>query len=746
MATLIFQVLGDLTGPIFLVNMVYQHFYKKRKDAEAAQKHQDALDTKDDAQQFLDNAIETLTKQGIQQKIHRVELFRILEELLPLLCLNACHQRVTNEIQTAVRNVIRQQRHAQNNYGWQIGKFQIGDTYNERRAPAIRDWAHRFNRIARAAGESHAVEHLRLLLLWHPEVSKVFEETTSHLWHPNLTEDTDVLAGYPISPHVNSGYALSPGYPYSSHINIEPILNLEAIQSSLGGAIKMPDNILAGRVGIKRFHESLRQSVEYFFNHVKEIHETQKQLVTALRKRRVVNQSYDDEESRASRAAYLDEATVLRRKLSIAVWAARHTMSDFVKSSVGEEGEFPLYSTRPDPSSPIIFGIHVRVPTGWIFIFRNRWDEAMLHLGLLAGRIEAIPAVECRQEKIAELFKAIGATDAQNKDIQQWIRSYYEATYELWLEDDWIQTVMKPRSYTSQWDNPFALGQDDTDSDWFDKKQHQLLLNHNRSFQLQSPMQLTKQTALTLMKTQEDAVLKIFTENLQNMQEIDDINSRAQNHTLTGNFDAALADYEKAKDLWPDNAAVLCALGHYYSRLGRFNEAITEFQTAAALVAKGSAPEDAPSLLNLAIIYAKQKENLEEAVKLTRRALALFEEFPMTATLHNLECTRQILGWLYHQLGEVDKAIEELEAAETAIVKNPKAALGTPHFYLVLGDAYKAAERYPEARKYWKRGWQLANRPEWTTKMQGTTPFEADEDKAHRTELGERLGIQENAS
>ena len=193
-------------------------------------------------------------------------------------------------------------------------------------------------------------------------------------------------------------------------------------------------------------------------------------------------------------------------------------------------------------------------------------------------------------------------------------------------------------------------------------------------------------------------------------------------------FDEALADYQTAKNLAPDNAHVLHELAHFYKRTGNFDAAIDEYQIALAL-----APDNAEGLYHLAHIYAKRGQNLEEAVQFAQRALQLF---PQTET-HYIACARQVLGWLYLQQGEAEKAFNEL--ADLELHKYPSLI-----FYLVLGDAAKAAERHQDAEQAWNTGWQLANTPQWTNRP-GATPFEAQEEEAHRTELAERLGIQENA-
>ena len=761
---------GQVTMYGYMAFNLFMTLKKTFKDDKEARKKQKALIKQNKAQQFLDNAIKTLVEHGLHQKIIPDTLFRHLNELLTLLCLDACHQRVTPQLQHLVQRVIFQQMYARDTYGWQVGNFQIENKNRTHRTPGSPYspdmW---FNRIDRAALDSSAIARLNNVLLWNPDIHEVFKETekTSSLWHPELTRrprdsrDTDIFAAYPISPHANNLYVTNTNPRdnvsyYHSDMDVDEYCarmrateTLEAIQRNLSGATKLPPdddgNIVYAGSSITGFHESLRQSVTDFFDKVEEIHETQKQLNTAVSQ--LESDGYADY-SNASRK----EVKALRLKLAEAVTSARHMMRTFVKDSVDKKADLVPYITVID--GPMIFGTQKRIPSSSRPLFRHQWNTAILRLGLLAGRIEARTAVEHRQEKIAELFKALGATDDMNKETQQWILAYYTATCQLWAQDDWTQKVMKPRRlfrgewFGGRWMNPFELNEHETDDKWLKTKLHQLHQNHYDSFD--SPLQTTKRTAKILMKTHEKTLTDHWAENSRRLEEMDNINTRARNHTLTGNFDAALADYKTAKEAWPENAVILGALGSFYCRLGNFDEARAELQTAEDLAAEDLAPKEPQRLLVLAHMNAKQGKNLEEAVTLTLRAMELLKKTPLTTTLRDIVCTYQTLGWSHHQLGNVPEAIQALEAANTEIENNPKPPLGTPHFYLVLGDAYWKAKRHQEAEQAWQKGWNLANTPQWIKwiNRKDATPFEADEDKAHRTELAERLGIQEqeNAS
>ncbi|NLI79608.1 MAG: tetratricopeptide repeat protein [Candidatus Riflebacteria bacterium] len=90
-------------------------------------------------------------------------------------------------------------------------------------------------------------------------------------------------------------------------------------------------------------------------------------------------------------------------------------------------------------------------------------------------------------------------------------------------------------------------------------------------------------------------------------------------------------------------------LGWCYMELGRFEEALDSFKKARALD-----PRHAESLSNIAYIYSLKGKNLDQALELANEAIALE---PGRAEFHH---TR---GWVRFKLGEIDKAIADLERA-----------------------------------------------------------------------------------
>lgn len=145
----------------------------------------------------------------------------------------------------------------------------------------------------------------------------------------------------------------------------------------------------------------------------------------------------------------------------------------------------------------------------------------------------------------------------------------------------------------------------------------------------------------------------------------------------------------------------------------------------------------AEALKAIAALNATQGTNLEEGAKRALHALKLKASInlPPDPSIHS------ILGLMDLRQGNAAAALEHLKEAMKAPYLNTP-----PAFLLILGDAYRADEQHQIAKTVWEEGWRIINTPEWqeTVKNELTT-FEAQEEEAHRTELAERLGIQENA-
>lgn len=310
-------------------------------------------------------------------------------------------------------------------------------------------------------------------------------------------------------------------------------------------------------------------------------------------------------------------------------------------------------------------------------------------LALLVCRFKTDRALG-RKTEIAALFDAVGATGAEREEIESHIGSLYGAVRRCWLKDDWIETTRlnySPFSGFHGWRKAAS-------------KCQVRFLEHYDLFQLKSPRQLTEESVLGIVQTMEGHEDKVFVRESRLNSELQQIYNRAVNNERHGKFDAAIADLK--------------------SLLHRVSE--------ASVPNAVDYPDETLSAIHcyLACIYANRGEHLEEAVKLAKHALEIQDSL----------LARLALGWSYHRQGEV-AAIEELEVAKSAATRAGSGLL--PLVHLVLGDAYRDAERHQDAEEAWREGWELADDPAWKDQAE-LTPFEVKERANLQKELGERLG------
>jgi tetratricopeptide (TPR) repeat protein len=104
-------------------------------------------------------------------------------------------------------------------------------------------------------------------------------------------------------------------------------------------------------------------------------------------------------------------------------------------------------------------------------------------------------------------------------------------------------------------------------------------------------------------------------------------------------------------------------------------------------------PEDIGALNDLGYLWTDQSKHLERSRRMVQRAV---DAEPDNAAY------RDSLGWAHYRLGQYDRAIEELQAAEKLLDENPDGVI-----YDHLGDALFAAGRKKDAVKAWERAIEL---------------------------------------
>jgi len=132
----------------------------------------------------------------------------------------------------------------------------------------------------------------------------------------------------------------------------------------------------------------------------------------------------------------------------------------------------------------------------------------------------------------------------------------------------------------------------------------------------------------------------------------------------------------------PDANDVRFRLGAAYERAGQRTEAVATFQDLLKRT-----PDSAMALNYLGYMWAEKGENLVEAERLVQRALAIDPGNP--AYLDSL-------GWVYFQMKQYPRAIDELQKAAKLMPSD-----GTVQEH--LGDAFRAAGKLADARNAYQR-------------------------------------------
>ncbi len=132
-----------------------------------------------------------------------------------------------------------------------------------------------------------------------------------------------------------------------------------------------------------------------------------------------------------------------------------------------------------------------------------------------------------------------------------------------------------------------------------------------------------------------------------------------------------------------DFAPAFFLLGSARERLGEHAEAVVAFRRALEI-----APNFHAALNYLGYLWADRGENLDEALKLIRRAVTLDPENGAYV---------DSLGWAHYQLKQYDRAQIYLERATRLLPRDPVAFEHLGDLYRTLGDVAKAREQYRRA-------------------------------------------------
>ncbi len=128
---------------------------------------------------------------------------------------------------------------------------------------------------------------------------------------------------------------------------------------------------------------------------------------------------------------------------------------------------------------------------------------------------------------------------------------------------------------------------------------------------------------------------------------------------------------------------LLFQLGASYERTRRYEEAAERFQAVLELQ-----PEHSTAMNYLGYMWADNNENLEQALDLVRRAVALEP---------NNGAYVDSLGWALFRLGEFEEARRHLERANQLVPEDSVILEHLGDVYVALGDERRAREAYEQA-------------------------------------------------
>ena len=169
--------------------------------------------------------------------------------------------------------------------------------------------------------------------------------------------------------------------------------------------------------------------------------------------------------------------------------------------------------------------------------------------------------------------------------------------------------------------------------------------------------------------------------------------SNSETHLMLGlsylqadEFEQATSAFEKGLEYHPDDENLRFNLGAAYDKLDRFPDVVREMEAVLALN-----PDHTDALNYLGYSYADRGINGEEAVELTRRAVALKPDNGAYV---------DSLGWALFKVGRVAEALREIQRASELVKDDPV-------IFEHLGEIYLIQEHQDAAKAAWIRALEL---------------------------------------
>lgn len=151
-------------------------------------------------------------------------------------------------------------------------------------------------------------------------------------------------------------------------------------------------------------------------------------------------------------------------------------------------------------------------------------------------------------------------------------------------------------------------------------------------------------------------------------------------------FEKASSAFEEGVRHNPKSADLHFNLGTAYDKLNRFDDVVRAMETALSLD-----PHHADALNYLGYSYAERGINIDQALSLTRRAVALKPENGYYV---------DSLGWAFYKSGLLAEALTEIKRAVSLVGDDPV-------IYEHLGEIYIKQQNLADAREAWLHSLEL---------------------------------------
>jgi tetratricopeptide (TPR) repeat protein len=157
-------------------------------------------------------------------------------------------------------------------------------------------------------------------------------------------------------------------------------------------------------------------------------------------------------------------------------------------------------------------------------------------------------------------------------------------------------------------------------------------------------------------------------------------------HLQSEQYEQASAAFEEGIRYNPNNADLYFNLGTAYDKLNRFEDVVRAMETALSLD-----PHHADALNYLGYSYAERGIKIDEALSLTKRAVALKPDNGYYV---------DSLGWAFFKSGLLAEALTEIKRAATLVGDDPV-------IFEHLGEIYVQQQNLSEAREAWLHSLEL---------------------------------------